>query len=135
MLLRIMEKFYGIRKYLHFPFLLFLFACSNLIAEKEEAFIRLRISMHNAVFLEFVKDSINKRKEIWDSIYYPGKSKYIVSVITDSIIGTLYKDNNIPYNPNGDDHLTYAKFMDWCSQKRLDPVKTAGDLKIKNDAE
>jgi hypothetical protein len=120
------------RMYILFLLILFLSACTNPIAEKEEAFIRLRLSKHDEASLEFIKDSINKRNEIWDSVYFPGRNRDEVEVITDSIVGTIYGHTRNPYSPALDHHLTYSKFMDWCHQNFLDPVKVAGHLKIKN---
>jgi hypothetical protein len=124
-----MVKFTYIRTNFHIIAIIIFSTCTNLVAEKEEAFIRARISLHNSACAEFVRDSIHKRDEIWDSIYYPGKSKYTVEVMTDSIISTIYKNKNFPYSPDFDHYLTYARFMDWCNEKLVDPVKAAANLK------
>lgn len=110
--------------------MLFLFSCTNGISENEEAFIRSRISLHNEVFFDFIKDSINNGMKMWDSVYYPGKRKYKVSRLTDSVTAILYR-NNAPYDPDLDDHLTYLKFMTYCKQNKIDPVKSASRLRVK----
>jgi len=111
----------------------FLFSCTNGISEKEEAYIRSRISLHNDIFLllGFLKDSIDKKLKIWDSIKYPGKSKFQVQKLTDSIAAILQKKNNVPYNPDSDDQLTYLKFMTYCRENQIDPVKEATRLRVK----
>ena len=119
------------KRYLYYAGILFLFSCTNGTSEKEEVFIRSRVALHNDVFRDFVRDSINKRKDIWDSAYYPGESKYKVQRLTDSIIATLYKNNNTPYNPDMDDHLTFGKFMTYCQQNKMDPVQSANKLRVK----
>jgi len=102
----------------------FLFSCTNGISEKEEAYIRSRISLHNDVFLllAFLKDSITNKMKKGDSIQYTGNSKYEV----DSIGAILQKNNNNdPYDPDADDQLTYLKFITYCRQNNLDAVKEA----------
>ena len=118
------------KQYFYLSGMLFFFACTNRTAEKEEVFIRSRISLHNDFFETFSADSIKRRDNIWDSIYHPGESQYKVERLTDSIISILYKKSNAPYNPDLDHHLTYTKFMDYCLGHNIDPVRLATTLKV-----
>ena len=123
----------AMNKQIYIVIILFLFSCTNGISEKEEAYIRSRIELHNDVFvfLDFLKDSINNKLKMWDSINYPGKSKHKVQKLTDSIAAILDKKNKLPYNPDSDDQLTYLKFMTYCRQNKIDPVKEAARLRVK----
>ncbi len=124
-------KSMAIKTLLSIAVTLILFSCTNGIREKEEAYIRLRIDLHNEVFFEFLKDSINISMKSLDSAYQKGKIKYKVSKQSDSIAAVLSRNTNAIYNPDLDDHLTFQKFMTYCKQNNIEPVKAAIRLTVK----
>ena len=109
---------------------LLVFSCSNTAAEKEEAFIKSRILNHvNTFGLKFIIDSLNKRTHLKALRLLHGEPGAKADIYCDSVMAIRYKNRNSPYRLSLDANLTYEKFMDFCHKNKLDPVKTARELK------
>ena len=117
------------KKLLWFAITVFPFSCTNGTLEAEMAHIKSRILLHNDSFLGYIIDSMNRRTEAKAFALYDGIAEDKAEKISDSVIKAWYKIKNIPYDPVNDAHLTYEKFMAYCEQHKIDPVKTANRLK------
>ena len=120
------------KKQLFIAISVLLLSCTNRISEKEEDYIRSRITLHNdfLAFLGFLQDSLSN-KIGRDSIHRTAGKNHKVMKLADSIASILYQDKNAPYDPDSDHQLTYLKFMHYCTEHRIDPVKEATRLRIK----
>jgi hypothetical protein len=52
-------------------------------------------------------------------------------LLKNSVMKSLYKKTNASYELNLDPHLTYEKFMKYCKENNLNPIKTVNTLKDK----